>query len=564
MAVLRRLVIAALMSVLCGHAPAFAQAASAPATNARTARAAQNVQPTATFSAAPNIILQGGSARLQWKTSGARQISIDQGIGTVQAGGTIDVKPTQTTTYTLTMTTGNVKVTKQAIVAVITIPVRAPEGSFFAIPDSVQQGKVTRLQWKTSNARQLSIDHGIGVVQATGYVDLNPTETTTYTLTMIGARDQTITKQATIIVTALPPPDGDISAQLDTIAQGGTTTLQWKSTRATRVLIDNGIGAVTPNEAGSRAISPAQTTTYTLSMFGDGRARVDRHVTVTVTPAQDGEFSASPAAVTLGDETQLKWTSTNANNAFIDRGVGDVETAGALKVRPKETTTYTITFFGAGGAQTTKNASVTVRPAAPKPAAQVWAEPSKIKAGGATKLHWKAEGAASVTIEPDVQGAKTLPEGALDVSPAQTTTYRLIFVSANGKQDAQETIVEVAPPDAVSSTPPTTGTGQSGGGVSPTDLLTPQNLAIGGIFIAAAALVLFYRGKKPAPDGHDYEDRHNPPPSGQAAFVAVPDAPGARQVRIDQPQAHGPELRFALHPEGGAETHIDPDGSAMS
>lgn len=58
--------------------------------------------PTATFSASPTTTSPGQTVVLTWNTTDADSISIDQGIGAVNASGTTTVSPTTTTTYTLT------------------------------------------------------------------------------------------------------------------------------------------------------------------------------------------------------------------------------------------------------------------------------------------------------------------------------------------------------------------------------------------------------------------------------------------------------------------------------
>ena len=54
------------------------------------------------FTAEPETIARGDSSMLDWETSNATSISIDQGIGTVNESGIDFVYPEETTTYTLT------------------------------------------------------------------------------------------------------------------------------------------------------------------------------------------------------------------------------------------------------------------------------------------------------------------------------------------------------------------------------------------------------------------------------------------------------------------------------
>jgi peptidoglycan-associated lipoprotein len=56
--------------------------------------------PTATITVTPSTINPGGSAVLAWRTTDATEVSID-GLGTVNAYGTQNVTPTQSTTYHL-------------------------------------------------------------------------------------------------------------------------------------------------------------------------------------------------------------------------------------------------------------------------------------------------------------------------------------------------------------------------------------------------------------------------------------------------------------------------------
>ena len=53
----------------------------------------------ASFVAEPSTIQRGQSSTLRWEASDATDISINQGVGAVQARGTRQVTPTDTTTY---------------------------------------------------------------------------------------------------------------------------------------------------------------------------------------------------------------------------------------------------------------------------------------------------------------------------------------------------------------------------------------------------------------------------------------------------------------------------------
>ena len=56
----------------------------------------------ASFTAEPSTIERGGSSMLRWSVSNATEITINQGIGSIDANGSRSVYPSNTTTYTLT------------------------------------------------------------------------------------------------------------------------------------------------------------------------------------------------------------------------------------------------------------------------------------------------------------------------------------------------------------------------------------------------------------------------------------------------------------------------------
>ena len=82
---------------------------------------------------------------------------------------------------------------------------------------------------------------------------------------------------------------------------------------------------------------------------------------------------ADPATIEQNKCTKLAWSTTGASSASIDQGIGNVDPNGFRQVCPGNTTQYTITAMGDGGART-GSTTVTVNPPpppAPKPAPKV-------------------------------------------------------------------------------------------------------------------------------------------------------------------------------------------------
>src|ERR1017187_66524 len=77
------------------------------------------------------------------------------------------------------------------------------------------------------------------------------------------------------------------------------------------------------------------------------------------------QFGADPTSIVRGQSAVLSWTvSGNVTSVLIDQAIGAVENTGTRRVSPDNSTTYTLTTTGPGGAST---ASATVNVSAPPP-----------------------------------------------------------------------------------------------------------------------------------------------------------------------------------------------------
>lgn len=79
-------------------------------------------QPTATLTAEPSRIERGQAVNLNWTTTNANDVSINNGLGTLPASGTRSVSPSDTTTYTLTANGPNGSTTATATVTITSAP----------------------------------------------------------------------------------------------------------------------------------------------------------------------------------------------------------------------------------------------------------------------------------------------------------------------------------------------------------------------------------------------------------------------------------------------------------
>lgn len=82
--------------------------------------------------------------------------------------------------------------------------------------------------------------------------------------------------------------------------------------------------------------------------------------------APTAQISASPTAISAGDQVTLTWKTTDATSVSID-GIGDVPTSGIKTVTPTTSTSYHLSAHGEGG---TADATARVTVSAPPPAQQ--------------------------------------------------------------------------------------------------------------------------------------------------------------------------------------------------
>jgi hypothetical protein len=196
--------------------------------------------------------------------------------------------------------------------------------AFYADATTLTQGQCTTIHWQVANVSQVALDNT--TVNQNGAKQNCPNQTTTHALRVITLDGQNVQRTLTINVVpptrtpkpaptrTLPPPPpagcngtpliSSFSASPLTLSQGSSSTLNWGAvTNADSVSIDPGIGGVaTP---GSRSVSPANTTTYTLTAHC-GSNVATRQVTVVVmapTPTSPPQDTIGPTISSVTPST---------------------------------------------------------------------------------------------------------------------------------------------------------------------------------------------------------------------------------------------------------------------
>ena len=288
-----------------------------------------------TFTANPEAISVGESSTLRWTATSAASITINDGSDDIYTtdsssqvtSGSHTVRPTTTTTYTLTAArpdvslTDTVTITVTALATEVNAPASPTIDSFTANPTEITSGQSSNLAWETTDATSVAINGVTDTLLVDGDTDVSPTVTTIYTLTAIGPGGL-VTAAATVTVTGTATPDSptidSFTASPETSASGKDVLLQWQTNNATSVVLNHGgsdfYTTMSAVDNGSVTVEPTVTTTYTLNAIGPG-GNTTATVTVTVTDAEDeGSDQVRPKIETLtvngtavGDHTET-WT----------------------------------------------------------------------------------------------------------------------------------------------------------------------------------------------------------------------------------------------------------------
>ena len=370
--------------------------------------------PTARLTASPLTVERGRSAVLTWSTTNARSAAIDNGVGAIApvAAGSATAAPTETTTYTLTAT-GAEGISPAAASAGITVTEPGATARLTVSPSRIERGRRSAaLSWRTTNARSITIDNGVGAVKPSGSTAVNPKKDTTYRLTATGAKG-TSPASARAKVTVVDPPQGQPT--VDFFAgrgSAGSYLFEWNVSNTERIVIDSSSDSGSPiisrskPEAGAwsgsaAALKLSVPTVYTITAYG-GAGATPATASIAFNPDPSIEaFTASAVCAVSGGAVTLSWETRNALSLSIDNGVGAVKpvAAGSVTARPTKTTTYTLSAMGAGGTAAAR-ATATVKVCIETSLAAGRGEAARIpiEIGAAGDTWWSAEESNAGTL----------------------------------------------------------------------------------------------------------------------------------------------------------------------
>ncbi len=281
-------------------------------------------------------ITVGGSTTLTPTFSAGTGV-INPGALAATSGTPVTVNPASTTTYTLTVTNAAGAVATTAGTVTV-VPAPAVTGLAPA-QGTITAGGSTTLTATFANGTG-SMDHGVGAVSSGTAFTVNPSATTTYTLTVTNAAG-TSTQTTSAVTVIAAPAVSSFSSGISTLYLGQSTSLT--------PVFANGTGVINPGAIAATSgtpvlVSPAAPTTYTLTVTNAVGSQDAASVTVSVDAQafQISSFLATPAQVDFGQSTTLDWSTLGTATSLSLNGSSVLGSPASQSISPVRRQAYTL------------------------------------------------------------------------------------------------------------------------------------------------------------------------------------------------------------------------------
>ncbi|WP_299336515.1 T9SS type A sorting domain-containing protein [uncultured Psychroserpens sp.] len=327
----------------------------------------------------------------------------------------IEVSPTETTTYTVTAfsESGNNSEEDSVIVTVNDIPV-------------ADAGEDVDICF--GNVTTLTASGGTSYVWSTGAttpsITVSPNDTTTYTVEVF---ENNCSSTDEVIVTVNQIPDVSAGTNV-TIELGESATLT--ATGADTYLWETGATSA------SIQVTPTVTTTYTVTGFSNG---CEASADVTVTVQSETVIANAGEDITICEGSTTTLTATGGATYLWNTG----ETTASIDVSPTTTTTYTVTAFSESGNQSdddTVTVTVNALPIvdAGSDVTITEGESTTLTATGAASYLWSTgETTSSITVSPNSTAVYSVTgtTNGCESTDEITVTVEIENVNANAGND---------------------------------------------------------------------------------------------------------------------------------
>jgi len=360
--------------------------------------------PTAALSCSPSLIEVGQSSTINWSCANSDSSSGTNFSTGGNTSGSVSVSPTIDKTYSVTCTKGSGAQQKTAsdTCEVKTGVCTDPAGctlspkcdSFTATPSTLPSsgGDVT-LNWNTSNATDVRINNGVGLVNADGSKRIRGvTYSTTYTLTARKVNETPSSCSASVTVGGNPPPPPPpppppitctisscfvpnvckfvVPGTFRTCSDGSVTSCVPNNTSNTIVPLNLGESCPAYSKKCDKVVDGFIGCNGVCNPYYNPDCIVDPPCEELGTCPQPGDItvdiSAIPSLVTQGSKTVVSWNSTETdsckvtNSANTNRWNGRTGEKNSSEIEGK--TTYTLSCIGYDGSTISTSTAVRIVP----------------------------------------------------------------------------------------------------------------------------------------------------------------------------------------------------------
>jgi hypothetical protein len=288
-------------------------------------------------------ITAGSSSSLTAVFTGGTGVITPGNLAITSNGAAVQVSPTTTTTYTLTVTPP----VGAAITQTVTVTVNSAPAitSFVASPATITAGSSSSLTADFTGGTGVITPGNLPATSGTA-VSVSPTSTTTYTLTVTPTTGSAVTKAVTVTV--------DPAAVITSFKANPTSITGGQSSNLTGVF-SNGTGVITPGNLTATSgiavtVTPATTTTYTLTVINTVGTPVTATATITVTAAPTSTVTVDLASTGPAVTDQLIGMNMAVwNDTTLAEAVPGFQAIGVKAVRwPGGSTSDAYHWEGAG------------------------------------------------------------------------------------------------------------------------------------------------------------------------------------------------------------------------
>ena len=240
---------------------------------------------------------------------------------------------------------GHSAVFSPAVISTPTNPT-TPTVTLASSPTSITSGSSSTLTWSSTNATSCTASGAWSGTQATsGTSNVSPTATSTYTLNCTGTGGS-VSKSATVAVTTTTAATVNLSASPMSISAGQSSTLNWSSANVSSCVASKGWTGAQAN-SGTLIVTPASTTTYTLTCTDTTGNAIAKSVTIGIIPTAGPVTLPTPPLifqVPMPTQTGKVWTIAAGDHNGFQAALNQAQLGDTIELQAGSTYTGNFTF----------------------------------------------------------------------------------------------------------------------------------------------------------------------------------------------------------------------------